>query len=66
MNVLIHFFLSSTCFEHLMFVTRKTLLYSTFSFIWYVCHGSLAGRRSIEHVIKPARLFAKMHDKRTI
>ena len=26
-NVLIQFFLSSTCFEHLMFIIRKTILY---------------------------------------
>ena len=26
-NVLIQFVLSSTCFEHLMFIIRKTILY---------------------------------------
>jgi len=27
MNVLIQFFLSSTCFEYLVFIIRKTVLY---------------------------------------
>jgi len=29
-NVLIQFFLSSTCFEHLMFIFRKTIFYMQF------------------------------------
>jgi len=34
-NVLIQFFMSSTCFEH-VFTIRKTIC--TCSFLWYVFH----------------------------
>ena len=35
-KLLIRFFLSSICFEHLMFIIRKTKVYGTCSLIWYV------------------------------
>jgi len=51
-----------------MFIIRKILLYMQFytARSSRIYASSLGGRKSIEHVIKPARLLAKMHDKRTI
>jgi len=34
-NVLIQFLASSTCFEHRVFIIRKTIC--TCSSVWYVC-----------------------------
>jgi len=31
------FFLSSTCFEHLMFIIRKTILYMEFIMVYFSC-----------------------------
>ena len=36
-NVLIQFFLSSTCFEHFMFIIRKTILYMQPYMLRYSC-----------------------------
>jgi len=36
-SVLIKFLLSSTCFEHLVLIIRKTI--STCSVLWYVFHA---------------------------
>jgi len=36
-NVLIHFLESSTCFEHSVFIIRKTIC--TCSFLWSVFHA---------------------------
>jgi hypothetical protein len=36
-NVLIQFLLSSTCFEHLMFIFRKTILYMQHYMVCFLC-----------------------------
>ena len=36
-NVLIQFFLSSTCFEHLMFIIRKAVLYMQHYMVRFSC-----------------------------
>ena len=38
-NVVIQFFVSSTCFEHHVFVIRKTIC--TCSFVWHVFHAEM-------------------------
>ena len=38
-NVLIQFFVSFACYEHLVFVIRKTIC--TCSVLWYVFHAEI-------------------------
>jgi hypothetical protein len=53
-NVLIQFFLSSTCFEHLMFIIRKTILYMQPYMVYFPCwlalHNciSMHGKKNIK------------------
>jgi len=46
-NVLIQFFLSTTCFEHLLFIIRKTIMYMRPYMVCFSCMyaSSLAGWR---------------------
>jgi len=46
MSVLIQFFLFSTCFEHLVFITRK--MYSTCSLIWRVFNAFMQAVHQVQ------------------
>jgi hypothetical protein len=47
-NVLIKIFSSSPCFEHLMFIVSKTILYM--HFVWYVFQAEITIRGYIQYI----------------
>jgi len=70
-NILIQFLVYSTCFEHHLFIIRKTIC--TCSFVWYVFHtlyvSSLAGGRTCSISSTSFHLLDclhKMYEKHTI
>ena len=64
-NVLINFFVSSTCFEHHVFIIRKTICVCIFNICFSCVYlSSLAGGRMcsiLEHILPPARYCITMH-----
>jgi len=45
-NVLIHLFMSSTCFKHHVFIISENIC--TCSFIWYVLHAFMSAVYQVE------------------